>query len=206
MGKCKVVNCDNISCYKTGLCNKHQWRFKKYGTTELPQKENSKDKICCVSGCNFHVHSNDFCKLHYTRNKRHGNPEIIKINTRGTGFLTPSGYVEIGINGKKCLQHIYVAEQIFGGKLPNGYVVHHKNGIRSDNRPENLQICTSTKEHHQIHLREKALKECGHETWRTCNYCKQWDAPENLKFTGKSNVFHKKCKNEYRKKKRLCLS
>ena len=36
-------------------------------------------------------------------------------------------------------EHIVVWEQIHGQSLPKGWVVHHLNGIRDDNRPENLK-------------------------------------------------------------------
>lgn len=36
------------------------------------------------------------------------------------------------------LEHIVVWEQAHGEELPDGWVVHHLNGIKDDNRPENL--------------------------------------------------------------------
>lgn len=35
-------------------------------------------------------------------------------------------------------EHVIVWEKINGKKLPNNYMIHHINGIRDDNRPENL--------------------------------------------------------------------
>lgn len=37
-------------------------------------------------------------------------------------------------------EHVLVAESTLGVKLPEGGSVHHRNGIRSDNRPENLEM------------------------------------------------------------------
>lgn len=47
-------------------------------------------------------------------------------------------------------EHHVVWEQANGKPLPNGWVVHHLNGIKDDNRPENL-LGISRKAHHTQH-------------------------------------------------------
>jgi hypothetical protein len=68
---------------------------------------------------------------------------VLKASTR------PSGYVQIGMyesNTKRPafypLAHRLVAE-VFLGPIPEGMQVNHKNGVRSDNRVENLEIVTA---------------------------------------------------------------
>jgi len=44
-------------------------------------------------------------------------------------------------------EHILVWEQINNKKLPEGWLVHHMNGIKNDNKPQNLFGTTRAKHH-----------------------------------------------------------
>lgn len=58
--------------------------------------------------------------------------------------------------GKK-LQHRIVAEQKIGRPLVSGEVVHHINGNKKDNRPENLEVMLKG-EHMSMHSTERWTK------------------------------------------------
>jgi len=45
-------------------------------------------------------------------------------------------------NQGQILEHIYVMSEYLDRPLEKGEMVHHKNGIRNDNRIENLELCT----------------------------------------------------------------
>jgi hypothetical protein len=129
---------------------------------------------------------------------------------RGDGYINDSGYKIIHKPGypsvdkkNRIREHIYVMEQHLGHLLPKGSVVHHINGVRTDNRIENLVLCESKSSHRILHAQLEALNACGHENWLKCCYCHKYDDPKNLfvrvhKICGTGSSYHTKCNAEYR--------
>lgn len=86
---------------------------------------------------------------------------------RGGAHLTHQGYRYVwcpehprAVRGK-VLEHRLVMERTMGRRLLPEEIVHHINGDKSDNRPENLELFASNSEHVAAHGDERERDELG---------------------------------------------
>lgn len=99
-------------------------------------------------------------------------------------------------------EHIVVMESMLGGPIPDGMVVHHRDGNGKHNHPRNLMLMAGGHTAHgQLHADQRALAACGHPHWRQCWICHQYDDPVNLSRVGRGHR-HSSCFAEYQRERR----
>lgn len=138
---CLVEGCENGAVTAADLCPTHRRRKNLYGnpdgTWATHQKchECSNPAVIVKSRIPEHRSLGPLCRTHYLSG-------IKKLIADGelTGSINPGGYVQHSIFKKTYFEHRVVMEEMLGRELLPGENVHHKNGIRHDNRPENLEL------------------------------------------------------------------
>jgi hypothetical protein len=71
--------------------------------------------------------------------------KIIDVPRQRAEHQIPSGYLQIRavIDGKRIYGMAHrLVWQYFYGEIPDGMVINHKNGLKNDNCPENLEVVT----------------------------------------------------------------
>ena len=129
-------------------CSNCHRNFKTY---KCYLKRNRKHRFCCKN-CEA-----EFKKYHNT-----------KENWKGGYISNSTGYKYIKYNGKQIEEHRLVMMKHLGRDLLTTEHVHHINGIKTDNRIENLLLLTN-KEHSKLHGNQK--KE---EAKRVCLLCHEY--------------------------------
>jgi hypothetical protein len=106
-------------------------------------KFRSYNKICTVDDCERHSESSQFgmCATHADRFlKDHPVTGLRRSMAEGERRVYANGYVVVKVNGRRIAEHHLVMERILGRPLWPDENVHHKNGIKDDNDPCNLEL------------------------------------------------------------------
>ena len=124
----------------------HRWRVRYKGEPgpAAPVKKHGRKVVlpCSVDGCDRPRKGATYCHLHYERLRRTGEVGPVEpLRVKGVVNYTLKGYRRIHTgDGRRVMEHVHVMEQHLGRRLEPHENIHHRNGLRDDNRLENLEL------------------------------------------------------------------
>lgn len=139
---CEHPGCDGTAVPPVTLCSAHLSRKRSGRDMDAPiKRRRSWGVVCSVEGCDRSGgHGHGLCGAHAYRLKRHGDVmahvPVKDMAPKGSGYVNSNGYRIINDRA----EHRLVMEQQLGRALHPDEDVHHLNGDRLDNRPENLEL------------------------------------------------------------------
>lgn len=140
--------------HKPAYCKAHQKRVRMHGSTQehIPIRHKSETGVCEAPECERAVHSRGLCETHKWRLNTWGTLEAdgrrLKFRAlAGERRVDKTGYAKLKLpqhpeahaNGW-VFEHRKVMSDFLGRKLVPEENVHHINGVRDDNRLENLEL------------------------------------------------------------------
>jgi hypothetical protein len=133
---CSIEGCEK-SVEARGWCSMHLSRWRKHGDPLLGVQQVRKK--CIIEGCDKWRDAHGLCNMHSKRKRKHGDPLKKVRKANGEGW-TDNGYRGVTQNGKRFKVHRLVMAEHLGRELLPHENVHHRNGVRDDNRIENLEL------------------------------------------------------------------
>lgn len=88
-----------------------------------------------------------------------GDEVIVQVNHAGR-WLDKDGYIRVGPARRQVPEHVLVAQEVLGREFAAEEEVHHLDGVRHNNEPENL-VVLSASEHKRLHAEYRRDESTG---------------------------------------------
>lgn len=139
---CKIDGCKR-EVEARGWCRKHYSRWWNHGDPETVLI-NINPVPCKVEGCDTKSRKEGMCVKHHRRWQRNGSPHrLARQKPEGHVTRKKNGYCYIKIDNNWIPEHRHIMSEHLGRELHEDETVHHINGVKEDNRLENLELWAS---------------------------------------------------------------
>jgi len=193
---CSVEGCERKSRAK-GMCSAHWQRSRKNQDLSVPVDVSNRGSpastiLCCVGGCGSRANNRGMCAAHADHRKRGvldeqgnklrelkkgGRPKMDRRIVDGYVLVPAPEHCPVARADGSIFEHRLVMAQHLGRWLEEWELVHHRKGIRDDNRIEELELLDGRAKKGEGHPP-------GHEFCPLTAIqvlCQQQDLPNNLR-------------------------